>query len=89
MNISSKTLWKFVILWIFCLLCPLVRASPLCDIIAATNIQPTLPHWACVSGVPGSNPCTGSWYGVGCNGSTIDSISIDGINTAVRFTGKL
>ena len=72
--------WRFVTLFLFILslLCPIIKADPMCDIIGATNIQTIQNQWSCTTtGATTTNPCTTSWSGVGCSGSNIVSINID------------
>ena len=55
-----------------------VKADPMCDIIAATNIQSISGYsqWSCTTGgVTTTTPCTSPvWNGLTCSGTTIISI---------------
>ena len=73
----STSLWKFVVIWILCMLCPIIQADSMCDIIAAPNIQSIEASWSCTAdGVTSTPACTAGWYGVTCSGSTVVSIAI-------------
>ena len=83
---DSNSLCKFAILWILCMLCPLIHADPLCDLIAATNIQSYsyFNQWSCTNaGVTSTPPCTAPWTGLSCSGSTIDLITVSGALTGI------
>ena len=52
----------------------------LCSFIAATNIQTTQNRsmWSCTTaGATATDPCSTSWYGLGCVGGSVVSITGD------------
>ena len=74
-----------------CQLLVLVTAipNPLCDIIAATNIQVITGYsqWSCnTAGVTSTTPCnTPVWPGVSCTLSNVVAISV----SSIGLTGKI
>ena len=74
--------WRIIVIWfILTLLCPTVQADPLCDIIAATNLQSKASYsqWSCsASGTTSTSPCSSPvWTGLTCSGSTILSLNLN------------
>ena len=56
----------------------MIQADPICDIIAATNIQSKQSQWSCTTaGVTSTPPCAAPWSGVTCSGSTVITINLD------------
>ena len=69
---------KVLALWMFCILCCVVQADPMCDIIAATNIQSQKSQWSCTTlGATSTTPCTAPWSGLTCTGSTVVKINLN------------
>ena len=67
---------------------PSYQDIALCGLVAATNIQykACCSQWSCTtSGFTSTNPCTASWTGVICSGSTVISLNIGGYGISGKF----
>ena len=82
---KNNITWRFTCAWrmllvlmVMCLI-PAVKADPICDIIAATNIESVFTQWSCTTnGTTSTDPCMSPvWDGVTCTGDNIVAIAMD------------
>ena len=80
----SRVSWIVIIMHlVMCNILLVNAADPLCDIIAATNIQsiPGYSQWSCTAGgVASTPPCIAPlWAGISCSGINLENIAIGAI----------
>ena len=65
-------------------LCPSNQDIGVCGLISATNIQSVYSQWSCTTlGVTSTAPCSSPvWPGLGCSGTNIASIILNGFGIA-------
>ena len=84
----NRVSWLVIVI-IYVMICNLVvvKADPLCDIVAATNIQSFRSLWSCTTaGVASTPPCTPPvWTGITCTGGTVTMINF----VSVGITGNM
>ena len=83
LRVDCKVLWSCLLL----LVLPVVVAvDPMCDIVAATNIQSILSQWSCTTGgVTSTTPCTPPvWTGLSCNSGSVVKLTF---TTSPSLTG--
>ena len=88
--IGSRVSWMFILIYVMLRNMLVVNATdPLCDIIAATNIQSISGYsqWSCTTaGVTSTAPCTSPlWNGIACTGNSIIVVSISNNGLTGKF----
>ena len=78
---GSRISWVFILICVMACNILLVKADPMCDIIAATNIQSISGYsqWSCTTGgFTSTAPCTSPvWNGLVCTGNNVVSITLN------------
>ena len=88
MSISSITA---LLLYSWCIWSVGALPVPICDFIAATNVESLYSQWACYpNGTTTSNPCMDPvWWGITCNGNSTSSEIIQLFIDSVPLVGTL
>ena len=85
----NRVSWIFILIYVISRITLLVKADPMCDIIAATNIQSISGYsqWSCTTaGVTSTAPCTSPlWNGIACTGNSIIVVSISNNGLTGKF----